>query len=268
MESYSADYKKSEEADQKRVSYAYELTFKNQVYRGTGYDVPVKIGENEFTPMAISHSESDDAEKIFTIALTLENGFLRQFFLTNPVFKLYVKIYRINGNLPNPSPEDIFLILNGEVTGVTFKKAVISLTTIPLAVGLDTKIPNCFYSKFCNWRLFGTTTCKLAKENYTTTATITEINIPTKTIVVDATETSTNFCGLGQLVYDSVSYPILKSNVSTIILADIPSAHVGDSVTLIAGCDKTVNTCKNKFNNMINFGGHIVPPKNPSIDGI
>jgi uncharacterized phage protein (TIGR02218 family) len=31
--------------------------------------------------------------------------------------------------------------------------------------------------------------------------------------------------------------------------------NAGDGVTLYPGCDKTIDTCKNKFNNNLNFQG-------------
>jgi uncharacterized phage protein (TIGR02218 family) len=40
--------------------------------------------------------------------------------------------------------------------------------------------------------------------------------------------------------------------------------QAGDTFTVIAGCDKTLGTCKDKFNNVINFGGfpHLQPETN------
>lgn len=38
--------------------------------------------------------------------------------------------------------------------------------------------------------------------------------------------------------------------------APFVAAHVGDSVNIAPGCDHTVQTCRDKFSNVINFGGH------------
>ena len=40
--------------------------------------------------------------------------------------------------------------------------------------------------------------------------------------------------------------------------------QVGDSFTVVAGCDKTRDTCKTKFNNVVNFGG--MPDLQPEIN--
>jgi uncharacterized phage protein (TIGR02218 family) len=43
----------------------------------------------------------------------------------------------------------------------------------------------------------------------------------------------------------------------------------GDAVTVYAGCDHTVQTCSDKFNNVVNFGGMpSIQPSNPFIFGI
>ena len=41
------------------------------------------------------------------------------------------------------------------------------------------------------------------------------------------------------------------------------TVQVGDGVTAIAGCDKTSETCKDKFSNLINFRGF---PTIPGMD--
>src|SRR6185436_15403332 len=41
--------------------------------------------------------------------------------------------------------------------------------------------------------------------------------------------------------------------------------QVGDAYTIIAGCDKNLDTCKNKFNNVANFGGFPDIPGNDVI---
>jgi len=43
----------------------------------------------------------------------------------------------------------------------------------------------------------------------------------------------------------------------------------GNGVTLYAGCDHTLATCSDKFNNAVNFGGHpTVPSSNPFLTPI
>ena len=49
----------------------------------------------------------------------------------------------------------------------------------------------------------------------------------------------------------------------------MPDSVVGQDVDVFAGCDHTVDTCDQKFDNVINYGGWpYVPSKNPFESGI
>ncbi len=52
---------------------------------------------------------------------------------------------------------------------------------------------------------------------------------------------------------------MVKSYASGDVELILPTAYamtVGDTFEIYAGCDKTLNTCKTKFNNALNFGGY------------
>ena len=64
--------------------------------------------------------------------------------------------------------------------------------------------------------------------------------------------------------YNSGLSCVIKSHSSNAITLMLPSAFAfnpGDTFEIFAGCDKTLETCKTKFNNVVNFGGfpHIQP---------
>lgn len=52
----------------------------------------------------------------------------------------------------------------------------------------------------------------------------------------------------------------------SVLLLDVPfvDAHVGDAVEIAPGCDHLVTTCRDKFNNVVNFGGY--PDLNATIN--
>lgn len=64
--------------------------------------------------------------------------------------------------------------------------------------------------------------------------------------------------------YNSGLSCVIKTYASNVITLMLPSAFIvnsGDTFEIFAGCDKTLETCKSKFNNVVNFGGfpHIQP---------
>ena len=51
---------------------------------------------------------------------------------------------------------------------------------------------------------------------------------------------------------------VIKKQVGNVVELMLPTGRLitaGDTFTIQAGCDKTLDTCKNKFNNVLNFGG-------------
>lgn len=69
-------------------------------------------------------------------------------------------------------------------------------------------------------------------------------------------------CATGKITFTSganvgLSY-VVKSQTGGNIVLFLPTSYPvanGDTFLITAGCDKTISTCKNKFNNVINFGG-------------
>lgn len=57
----------------------------------------------------------------------------------------------------------------------------------------------------------------------------------------------------------------ITEQIGTTITVNVPfrTLHVGDAIVLNAGCDHAVTTCRDKFSNVINYGGH---PQLPTIN--
>ena len=66
------------------------------------------------------------------------------------------------------------------------------------------------------------------------------------------TWTSGNNAGLS---YEVKTHTVTGSTTLELFLPTMAAIAPGDSFSITAGCDKTLATCKAKFNNVINFGG-------------
>lgn len=59
-------------------------------------------------------------------------------------------------------------------------------------------------------------------------------------------------------------FVLLHSAANLTLASPIPGLAVGDAVTLYPGCDHSRTTCRNKFNNILNYGGFPwIPTDNP-----
>lgn len=151
-------------------------------------------------------------------------------------------------------------VLNTEID-VDNNIATIKLSSISNI--LKTNIPFKSFSRRCTNSLFDKS-CKLVKNNYDFTP-VTFSKISNYKISI-GTEKENGYFNYGTAIingkyiqihnhvdgYINLLYPIFDTEINTIVL--------------YPGCDKTVNSCKDKFNNIINFGGFPdVPILNPAI---
>lgn len=107
--------------------------------------------------------------------------------------------------------------------------------------------------------------CTLNKTSFSYTGVVSTITSQRRLVVVTGLSQATNFCSNGILTWTSGLNNGLKGEVkahtvgaNTTIELFLPTMYditVGDNFSITAGCDKTLATCKAKFNNVINFGG-------------
>lgn len=123
------------------------------------------------------------------------------------------------------------------------------------------------YTSSCRHELFGSVVpgrlgaCTLSASAFTFTGTITSVQTNKWKFTTNLTQADGYFSS-GQLTFTSGNNSGLsvtaKKQTGGLIELFIPTAfttQVGDTFTIMAGCDKTPATCQSKFNNVANFGG-------------
>lgn len=128
------------------------------------------------------------------------------------------------------------------------------------------------YSRSCRNKLFDNV-CALNQNNYTELNSVIECK-NSLTITVQAMSQAPSYYAFGTLSVTSGQASGQKSNVRRVTVVDnnyvielVKPISIrpqnGDSVNIKPGCDKTIQTCKNKFNNVDNFNGEpYIPAKN------
>lgn len=126
------------------------------------------------------------------------------------------------------------------------------------------------YSPSCR-AILGDAKCQVSLASFTFAATVTSV---TSTLIFSASALSqeAGYFTEGFIEWTSGNNNGLKKEVKEfaniqIVLAE-PMPYLiqpGDTFNAIAGCDKTLNTCKGKFNNVVNFRGE---PHVPGTDAI
>jgi uncharacterized phage protein (TIGR02218 family) len=124
------------------------------------------------------------------------------------------------------------------------------------------------YSPSCRHQL-GDSLCTVNTGALSVSGTVTSVTVPTtpglsrKRVVIDSGRSEDNdYFAFGVLTWTTgenagQSHQVESFSGSTITLWDACAyrIEVGDQYTLIPGCDKKGDTCKNKFSNYVNFGG-------------
>lgn len=107
--------------------------------------------------------------------------------------------------------------------------------------------------------------CTLNPATYTSTSSVSSVNTQLLKITIASTGKTDGYFSLGVLTWTSgnnngLSVPIKIHSVGgteTIEFArtTFASIQVGDTFSVLAGCDKSFDTCRDKYSNTVNFGG-------------
>lgn len=151
------------------------------------------------------------------------------------------------------------LLLKGFIGNLTLERGVFRGHVHSLADMLKNYSP-VIISHECTASL-GDSRCKVNVADYSSSGTITEV-LNNFTIKDDNQTANDGWFDYGYITFTSganagLTFEVRRFEAKKFILLErlpyLPA--VGDEYTAYAGCDKTAETCKSKFNNFINFRG-------------
>lgn len=247
--------------------YKFIGTFKT--YRYTSTDRSIFIAGEEYLPISVSRSRvkagtQEDDNLSLDLSIPFDVDVVRDYAYAQTPPKLRLEVYRQQQDLP--TGQDFSLFWKGLVRGfsVSGRTASVSVPSI-FSLALQGEIPNVYYQAPCNKVLYDKR-CKVARAAHTITATILVVT-GVQIQLTDVLGSAANLYSAGELVNT-------RNGERRLILAndrdfvDIGYAFVdlqpGDVVELAKGCDHSLETCKAKFDNVINFGGfNYIPIDNP-----
>lgn len=123
----------------------------------------------------------------------------------------------------------------------------------------------CRHQLFSQFHSFKIGACTLNKASYTFPAAVATTVTDKLIFTVTGLSQTDGFCSGGTITWTTgpnagIVSPVKKHTVGAAVRVELflPTPHpigIGNNFDITAGCDKTFNTCKNKFNNVVNFGG-------------
>lgn len=236
----------------------------------TSFNKDVTHEQNQYESKTISRSEPSMSSKVNESELTLtvarDLDLISRYRIVPPESNVFVRIFRYHEG----DKQNISVIWQGRVQAVAWEtkdRAKIKLK--PMSGMMDDNGLRKQYQMTCNHMLYGDD-CGLNSENYRTDATIDGISGRTYTIS-EASNEPDGYFDNGFAVVGGFAQKMITEHVGDQITLMNPfqDVAVGDQVKLYAGCNRKMNDCRNKFDNLLNFGGFaFIPDRNPFDQGI
>ena len=264
MKDYTYEFGTKEEGHQKEPYEIYDFWYGTAYWRYTSGDISVNYNENTYEPAPIERGivtyDSNLEVSTLDIIMARSQGFVTKYIVQNPVLVLWVKVTRLFRDLSEP---DIVFI--GQIKNVTFTGLTAKVSCVGFEKYFKQPIPNWRYQILCNYKVFDNN-CSLSDNFFKTTTNIDTVSSDNLTITSnDFSLQDSDYYKLGKIVFGEDSRMITYHVGNTIkIRFRMPNLVPGSEVTVYAGCDRNIETCRDKFNNVINFGGHpYIPLDNP-----
>lgn len=235
------------------------LIYENDTYLSGGYFTPGKIfssselGEDNFTIQGIID------EKIITTQAILAGYFT----------ECYLEVFLVN------IYDNSKIILKtgwiGEITIYENNSFVAEVCSISHKLK---KVITQRYSRSCR-ACFADSFCKLKEEEFSVYGEVSDLLDINNAFIDKFRKEPINYYTKGYLIFISgsnkgIKYLVTEFKDSKIFIDYILPLEIkiGDQYRIIAGCDKDISTCINKFNNVINFRGEpFIPSKHSLIIG-
>lgn len=262
-------------------------------YTYTSAQQPIVFSGNTYQPRPLICSEdkieSLNARREITLKLPATDPVVQRYIPGVPASEHLLRMYRLHST---DGTVEVVQVFQGAVSNVAITKnneaVILARSSASL---LDRTVPKQTCRGNCNFVLYGPR-CKVDNTDYTVTAEVIDISpngllvtvaagsdtFPATGLQLSAQLTADAFFMLGgtterggglerRMIRSSAN---LGGNSARFgLLLPFIGLQQGMVVDLLAGCDLAFTTCRDKFDNTINFGGFPrVPKKNPFEVGV
>lgn len=247
----------------------YKFVAEFRTWRLTSYNDSVVLGGEIYLPAQVRHtaveiSGSMDSIMTIDVGIPADHEIARAFcFLSSPK-ELKVTIYRAHEG--DDLSTDFRIEWAGYHVGSRAEgKEAILLTGSIIQAAMNGNLSTVYYQKICNHVLFDER-CKVVRASFTDTAVVTKIQ--GQLITIDVPPYADHDLQAGQMTNTRTGEQqgIIDNQTDKVSLGyRFFDLIVGDTVELTLGCNHLrLGHCKNRFNNVINYGGmDFIPEQNP-----
>jgi uncharacterized phage protein (TIGR02218 family) len=259
--------------------FLYEFTVGSDSYRFSDYPEDITWNSLLWSSFSIKHTEVKQSNELSKNAMTVTIPLSGDF---ADIFKGWSPDQMISFTLRRGhfGASDTLVYWKGRIASHNLKKQTVELKCESIFTSMRRPGIRARYQRNCRHPLYGRG-CNLDKSDFALAGAVTSVSGLTLTISAASGESDGWFDG-GIAEFADGSYRLILSHVGNQIVINRSSRYIvngaassgygnnyglyygGIGVILYPGCDRTLTTCLNKFNNLDNNGGYKwIPSKNP-----
>jgi uncharacterized phage protein (TIGR02218 family) len=248
----------------------YTITFPDStVYRYTSTVGPIVVNGDTYAPRSgLVRGEVDvsvtECDSSMTMVLPCTDLVVRNYMESPPSLPVEVIVQQVVGNAVNPWFRGI--VSSVSVSGIQAEFRLIGDGVPQLSQATALR-----YTAQCRHALYGLA-CGLDKDNFKLSGTLTDVeNNGLVLVSPDWDDTTTALWVGGAIDIGGEFRTIIAQPASDKIRIDrvIVGLLGTESYEIYEGCNKSVATCRDKFNNLANFGGiPNLPRRNPFAEDV
>lgn len=237
--------------------YVFTNKYTSQSYWYTSYDKSLTIGTHTYEVIIAKHSNVINSTRVSqnNVAITVSKK--------SDIIKLMDVDHRVTWNaeiqLVNLGDTDIATIFKGNVVSVEDDKKQKVINCEPLIVNTRYIGLGMSYQEICPYVLYSKL-CNANKNIFNSTLVIQDITGSVITFETNIADASPFYVGGYVRIFAAnyITKQILSQTINSVTVKDVSLSQelVGQTATLYAGCDKLLDTCRVKFDNLPNFGGY------------
>lgn len=236
--------------------YFYTSGVKDIIYNGDTYVALEDLSRSQ------PELSKEVSAQTLSITLPRDNELAKKWLRFVPPRTVWLTVFRYHRPEGAETPE-VATFWQGIIRGVTWSVNEASLECMPIDSAFSRNGLRVTSGIPCRHQLYGSK-CQVPLGSFIKTATITGISgdviqSPDFVTVTDGVTPAPDGWWVNGFVENTTTQEIryVTGHVGTAVtlIVAFETLQVGDTINIAAGCDHKLTTCKNKFNNVVNYGG-------------
>ena len=262
-----------ESSTTRKPAEIYDFLNDQTTYRVTSADETITYDGNTYEPAYIFRERTGHNSQMTVSRLQINVDKLqdevKSYLTAAPLDETWVRVMRIFRDQPTGEEAQVYFV--GTIATLQVKGRAATLNCEGLERFMSQGVPRLRYQRLCPLSLYGVQ-CGVDKTSFDQSVTLSAIGSDLVTLTgTNFGLQSSGYYDLGWIEWSGYRRMITSHSGTSVVLRHyIPGLTDTDTVTAYAGCDKTMETCRDKFSNLGGsldtfFGFPYLPYDNPAM---